>query len=204
MKKRTTRIALALAALAALAGCGTVASTSTPPKAPASTSARAQVTDPGSSVCASVEADGFCPNDQPSAPADTSTPDDTPVDTTLACSTVIDDTGYKNGPLTEVRGIAILSAILTTAALDLNGGTLSDSVLTAMGGMALDMENYSGSQLADDAAQYASDEQEYAQPGPSGDANNTAFALPLEKDILQLVKDCPRAYALGQKMLNGG
>jgi hypothetical protein len=66
------------------------------------------------------------------------------------------------------------------------------------------MENYSGNQLATDAGQFASDQQSYSQPGPAGGPQNTAYALPLDKDILQLVKDCPGAYALGQKMLNGG
>ena len=45
-----------------------------------------------------------------------------------------------------------------------------------MGGLATDMENYTGSKLSDDASQYASDEQSYAQPGPSGDPENTAYA----------------------------
>jgi len=122
----------------------------------------------------------------------------------LACTTVIDDTGWANGPLTEERAIAILSDFLTVKALAIGAGTLNDSDLTTMGGLALDIKNYSGNSLADDSNQFANDEESYASPGPSGDPENTAYALPLEKDILQLVKDCPAAYALGQRMLNGG
>ena len=125
-------------------------------------------------------------------------------DNALACSTVIDDTGWKNGPLTELRAIAILSDYMTQRALPIIGGTLDDSELTVMGGLATDMENYSGSNLSDNASQYASDEQSYAQPGPSGDPENTAFATPMMKDILLLVKDCPGAYSLGKQMLQNG
>ena len=157
----------------------------------------AQVTDPGGMVCASVEADGLCPDDQPSS---------TPTLTTnpLACSTVIDSTGWANGPLTEVRAIAILSEYQIQLTPAIEAGTLDDSELTAMSGLGTDMENYSGNQLATDANQFASDEQSYDSPGPSGDTEDTAYALPLEKDILALVKDCPGAQPLGQQMLNGG
>jgi hypothetical protein len=93
---------------------------------------------------------------------------------------------------------------MTQRALAIIGGTLDDSELTVMGGLATDMENYSGSNLSDNASQYASDEQSYAQQGPSGDPENTAFATPMMKDILLLVKDCPGAYSLGKQMLQNG
>ena len=187
----------------ALASCSSGSTTTATAKAPAaSTSAPAIATprlftDPISGTCLPSQEDsaGYCAGDDPSPSAPASMPDNT-----LACSTVIDATGWSNGPLTEVRGIAILSEFLVAATPEIMAGTLNDTELTTLGGVALDMENYQGSQLATDAGQFASEEQSYQMPGPSGDPENTAFALPLEKDILTLVKDCPGSAALRTQM----
>jgi hypothetical protein len=189
VRKNLIAAAAALACLA-MAGCGTAAaiarapaSTSVPATVQASAPPSPQFTDPNGETCPAPDSLGYCGDDDP-----------------LACSTVIDATGWANGPLTELRAVAILSEYLISATPEIMSGTLDDSELTALGGVALDMKNYQGSQLSTDAGQFASDEQSYESPGPSGDPADTAYALPLEKDILILVKDCPAAQRLGQQM----
>ena len=173
-----------------LAACGTAGHpAASPSHSRSAATANPQVTDAYGQACAALDNQGYCPGDDPSPP--------------LECSTVIDSTGWKNGPLTELRAIAFLAGYETHIAPAINAGTLDDTELHTLGGLALDMKNYTGSQLSDDASQFASDEESYSQPGPSGGPQDTAYALPMLKDILQLVKDCPGAYSLSKQMFGG-
>lgn len=73
------------------------------------------------------------------------------------------------------------------------GGTPSNDDTTILEAAALDLENYSGTQLANDASQFVSDEQNY---NPSGPVDDT-YASAVQADIRTLLKDCPGAAAEG-------
>jgi hypothetical protein len=137
----------------------------------------------------------------PDAPAPT-TPAATPANT-LACSTVIDETGWSNGPLTAERAIAAVSAVFVTDGVNLQTGNPSNTDLNLLDSQAMALENYSGSQLADDANKFKNDENSY-NPGQTdfGPAD-TAYATQMNGDILKLVADCPGSAALRDQMLHG-
>ncbi|MGH3229178.1 MAG: hypothetical protein ACRDOA_11465 [Streptosporangiaceae bacterium] len=121
-------------------------------------------------------------------------------DYSLSCSTVIDSTGWNNGPLTEVRAIAIASEVLVADAVNLSAGNASNSDLRLLDAMALEMQNYSGSKLADDANQFASDENSYNPGQTDFGPEDTSYATAMEGDILTLVKDCPSSAVLRTQM----
>jgi hypothetical protein len=118
----------------------------------------------------------------------------------LTCSAVIDPTGYKNGPLTARQQIADLESMeLVDGLVNLSDGTPSADDTIILDTAALDLENYSGNQLADDAAQFATDEQGFDPSGPV----DVSYGQPVLNDILALIKDCPGAARLGITQLNG-
>src|SRR6516225_67345 len=108
--------------LPVLAACGSsgpapVASHSESPGSSAASSPAAppaaaapQVTDPNGQTCDSFDSTGYCSGDDP-----------------LTCDTVVDPTGWSNGPLTEVRAIAIATAVSDTDFTGIIEGTLTDT-----------------------------------------------------------------------------
>jgi len=123
----------------------------------------------------------------------------TPTANLLTCSTVVDPggNGLAGTNLTAQHVIADLETMLLVDGIkNLEpGGTPSNDDATILEAAALDLENYSGTQLADDASQFASDEQSY---NPSGPVDDT-YATAVQADIRALVKDCPGAAAEGIK-----
>jgi hypothetical protein len=104
----------------------------------------------------------------------------------LTCSTVVGTT-LGGAKLTAQDVIANLNGI---NAAPVNAGdttTLSDGGW----GTALDngqaLKGYSGSQLASDGAQFASDEKAYDPDGPA----DVSYASALLQDIRALQNDCP-------------
>jgi hypothetical protein len=193
MRTRTPLVTAAVIAVLALAGCGTAAATSHAARtsAPASTSAPAapaspQFTDPNGETCPAADSLGYCGDDDPNPP--------------LACSTVIDPTGWSNGPLTENRAVAIVSAVLVTDGVNLTTGNASNTDLRLLDGETTAMANFSGSQLATDASQFVSDEQSFNPGQTDFGPTDTSYATAMEGDILTLVKDCPGSAALRTQM----
>jgi hypothetical protein len=146
----------------------------------------------------------------PAAPAASTPPASTPPPAapaapanTLSCSTVVDDTGYKNGPLTAERTIAFLNTVLTTDAVNLSSGNASNDDLRLLDEMATELQNYSGTKLADDASQFVSDEQSYNPGQTDFGPEDTSYATAMEGGILTLDKDCPGAVSMAQQMLHG-
>jgi hypothetical protein len=146
-----------------------------------------QVTDANGETCSSFDSTGYCPGDDP-----------------LTCTTVLDPTGWNNGPLNEERAIGVLSATLIADGTAILTGNASNSDLRLLDEVALDMKNQSGDQLATDSSQFAEDEDSYNPGQTDFGPEDTSYSEALEKDVLTLVKDCPHAYKLGQQMLNGG
>jgi Protein of unknown function (DUF2510) len=145
-----------------------------------------QFTDPNGETCPSLDSAGYCGYDDP-----------------LTCSTVVDDTGWNSGPLTERRAIAILDAVLDADLANVTSGNASNSDLRLLDGMAIDMQNYQGSTLSDDAEQFYQDEQSYNPGQTDFGPEDTSYATAMEGDILTLDKDCPGAVSLGKQMVNG-
>lgn len=128
---RTAALAAGAAALAlvALTACGG----SPAPKAasPASTSASSMpvaspapqaATDPNGETCPALDSAGYCPGYDP-----------------IACSTIVDSTGYENGPLSAERAIAFMDVVLTTDALNLSSGNASNDDLLLLDEMASEL-----------------------------------------------------------------
>jgi hypothetical protein len=72
-------------------------------------------------------------------------------------------------------------------------GTPSSDDASILDAAALDLENYSGTRLADDASQFVSDEQSYNPSGPV----DSSYASAVQRDIRHLLRDCPGAMAEG-------
>jgi predicted small lipoprotein YifL len=117
----------------------------------------------------------------------------------LTCSTVVDQggNGLTGTNLTAQHVIADLETMLLADGIrNLEpGGTPSADDATILDATALDLENYSGTQLANDASQFVSDEQNYDPSGPVDDT----YATVVQADIRALLKDCPGAAAEGIK-----
>jgi len=109
----------------------------------------------------------------------------------LTCSTVVDP-GVN---LTAQHVIADLETMLLVDGIKNiePGGTPSVDDTGILDTAALDLANYSGTQLANDASQFVSDEQNY---NPSSPVDDT-YASAVQADIRTLLKDCPRAAAEG-------
>lgn len=107
-----------------------------------------------------------------------------PAPATLACSTAV-----SNGSLTAQKVIADLEAMLLIDGIKniVPGGTSSTDDASILDNAAIDLANYSGSQLANDASQFVSDEQSY---NPSG-AVDGAYATAVLRDIRHLLRTAP-------------
>ena len=145
-----------------------------------------QQTDPNGQTCGSLDSLGYCPGDDP-----------------MACSTVVDPTGYNNGPLTAERAIAFLDAVLDTDAVNVTDGNASNDDLRLLDEMASELTGPTpGSKLASDASQFVTDEESYNPGQTDFGPEDTSYAIAMEGDILTLDKDCPGAVSLGKQMLS--
>ncbi len=194
--KRAVAMVLLIAVAGFITGCGgsgsaSVRSTHSARAAAASPTAVAapEVTDQAGQTCSAFDSTGYCPGDDP-----------------VTCDTVLDPTGWANGPLTEVRAIAIAAAVADTDFTGIIAGTLSNSELRLLDDAAYEMKYGSGNrtgQLGNDSLQFASDEVSFNPGQTDFGPEDTAYSESLTKDIVVLVKDCPHAYKLGKQMANG-
>jgi hypothetical protein len=194
--RRVVAMVLLLAGAGFLTGCGgssspiaTSTHSASTAAAAGSPSAAPQATDQNGQTCGSLDSSGWCPGDDPTT-----------------CETVLDPNGWNNGPLTEVRAIGIVAAVLDTDFTGLIEGTLSDTemhLLNLVGdAFKVEQPNSSG-QLGQDSLNYANDESSYANGNGDTGPQDTAYAGQVSKDLIVLVKDCPHAYKLGKEMAAG-
>jgi hypothetical protein len=208
---------LLLAGAGLVAGCGggspSATHTASAVAAASSPTAASQVTDPAGQACDSLDSTGYCPGDDPQATdpngqtcASLDQAGYCPGDDPLTCDTVIDPTGWANGPLTEVRAIAIAAAVSDTDFVGIIEGTLTDTEMHLLNDAATELNQGSGSsdQLGQDSTQFANDESSYANNNGDTGPQDTAYGEPMTKDIIVLVKDCPHAYKLGKEMAGQG
>jgi hypothetical protein len=119
----------------------------------------------------------------------------------LKCRSVVDSTGYKNGPLTTDRAIASLTETqLAAGAASTPRGRPTRAVARTLDVMAVELMGYSGSKLSDDAQAFAVAEENYNPDGPV----DTSYAQPMSRDILALERDCPAGMKLGRRWRDGG
>ncbi|MGH3209716.1 MAG: hypothetical protein ACRDNO_18355 [Trebonia sp.] len=118
----------------------------------------------------------------------------------LRCHTVVDSTGYQNGPLTTDLAIASLTKVeLSAAAASIQSGRPTHAVTRTLDVMAVELMGYSGSKLSDDAQAFAVAEENYNPDGPI----DTSYVKPMSGDILALQRDCPAGATLGRRWLDG-
>lgn len=114
----------------------------------------------------------------------------------LTCSTVVDSTGYRDGPLTVGLAIAELTDMqLSDGSVDIPRGRPTAADTDLLDTMSVELVGYSGSKLSADATAFVIAEDNYNPEGPV----ETAYAKPLDDDIVALQRDCPAATALGQQ-----
>src|SRR5215471_11027224 len=117
----------------------------------------------------------------------------------LTCSTVVDQGGseLRGHNLTAQHVIADLKTMLLIDGIRNiePSGTPSTDDATILDAATLDLENYSGTKLANDASQFVSDEQSYNPSGPV----DGSYASAVQRDIRHLLRDCPGAMAEGIK-----
>ena len=119
----------------------------------------------------------------------------------LKCRSVVDSTGYKNGPLTTDLAIAFLTKLqLAADAASIPRGKPARGVTRTLDVMAVELVGYSGSRLSDDAQAFAVAEENYNPDGPV----DISYAQPLSRDILALERDCPAGMRLGRRWRDGG
>jgi hypothetical protein len=112
----------------------------------------------------------------------------------LRCGSVVDSTGYRQGPLTTDLAVAFLTRLqLTGGAADIPRGRPTSADTSTLDTMAVELMGYSGSRLSDDAEAFAVAELNYNPDGPV----DTSYARPLDTDILALQRDCPDGMRLG-------
>jgi hypothetical protein len=118
----------------------------------------------------------------------------------LKCRSVLDSTGYKNGPLTTDLAIASLTKVQFAAeAASIPRGKPTRAVTRTLDVMAVELMGYSGSKLSDDAQAFAVAEENYHPDG----LVDTSYAQPMSRDILALERDCPAGVRLGRRWLGG-
>lgn len=172
-----------LVAVGLIAGCGEGSSSTMSHRAAAAVSSQ------NDSPTASADGSPAAPVGNPPAP----------VSNALACSTVLDPTGYNNGPLATNIAIAYLTDMeLTDGVANIPAGTPSSADTNILDSMATELENYSGNKLSADAEQFSEDEQDYNPDSPV----DTSYAQPLLQDIIALEKDCPQGTVLGEHWRN--
>jgi len=112
----------------------------------------------------------------------------------LRCGSVVDPTGYEQGPLTTNLAVAFLTELgLTGGTRDIPSGRPTSADTSTLDTMAVELMGYSGSRLSDDAEAFAVAELNYNPGGPV----DTSYARPLDTDILALQRDCPDGMRLG-------
>lgn len=163
------------------------------------------VTDPSGVPCSTLDAQGYCPGDDP-APATTAPA------AQMSCTTVLDPNGYQNGPLTVDRAIGFLSAMLLedgitdipTGTPSADDATILDDMATELGteNVTINENQMAQNKLLTDAQQFQMDEQGYNPDNPS--TVDLAEAQPLINDILALQKDCPAGLKMGVQMSQDG
>lgn len=84
--------------------------------------------------------------------------------------------------------------------MNLSAGNVNSTAAAILDGAEQDLMNYHLDKLADDAAQFASDEQSYSPDGPV----ETSYWSSLQSDIFALGKDCPKALAEAYSLDHGG
>jgi hypothetical protein len=120
---------------------------------------------------------------------------------TLHCGSVVDSTGYRQGPLTASLAVASLTAMpLAGAAAGISGGRPTSADVSTLDTMAVELMGYSGSKLAADAQAFAASEVGYNPAGPV----NPAYARPLDAGIRALQRDCPGGARLGLRWRGPG
>jgi hypothetical protein len=119
----------------------------------------------------------------------------------LQCRSVVDSTGYKNGPLTTDLAIAFLTKVqLAADPASIPRGRPTRAVTRTLDVMAVELMGYSGSKLSDDAQAFAVAEENYNPDGPV----DVSYAQPVSRDILALERDCPAGMRLGRRWRDGG
>jgi hypothetical protein len=119
----------------------------------------------------------------------------------LTCGTVVDATGYKDGPLTTDLAIAYLTEMqLGDGVADIPRGTPTSADTYTLDTMAVELMGYSGSRLSDDAEAFALAEENYNPDGPV----DASYAQGLNGDILALQRDCPDAMKVGRQWRSDG
>jgi hypothetical protein len=123
-----------------------------------------------------------------------------PAGIVLKCHTVVDSTGYENGPLTADLAIASLTRMeLASGASSIPRGRPTTADASTLDTMAVELMGYSGSKLSDDAQAFAVAEENYNPDGPV----DTSYARPLNGDIVTLERDCPAGMRLGRQWRAG-
>ena len=118
----------------------------------------------------------------------------------LKCHSVVDSTGYENGPLTADRAIASLTRVeLASGTASIPRGTPTTADASTLDIMAVELMGYSGSKLSDDAQAFAVAEENYNPDGPV----DTSYARQLNGDIVTLERDCPDGMRLGRQWRAG-
>jgi hypothetical protein len=119
----------------------------------------------------------------------------------LTCGSVVDTTGYKDGPLTTDLAVASLTEMqLAGGAASIPRGRPTGADTTTLDTMAVELMGYSGSRLSDDAQAFAVAEENYNPDGPV----DTSYAQPLDTDIVALGRDCPGGMRLGRRWRGPG
>jgi hypothetical protein len=112
----------------------------------------------------------------------------------LHCGRVVDPTGYRGGPLTVDRAVALLTGMQRAGgAARLRRGTPGAAEISTLDTMAVELMGYSGTRVSDDAAAFAQAELNYNPEGPV----DASYATPLDGDIRALQRDCPAGMRLG-------
>ena len=118
----------------------------------------------------------------------------------LKCHSVVDSTGYENGPLTADLAIASLARMeLASGAVSIPRGRPTTADASTLDIMAVELMGYSGSKLSDDAQAFAVAEENYNPDGPV----DTSYARQLNGDIVTLERDCPAGMRLGRQWRAG-
>jgi hypothetical protein len=190
MGGRPAAVMMAVALGAILAACSgkptATTATSTPSDAPSSAAPASAAAQPSSVL------------NGPQTLACTTVVDSDPSEVGLSPSALRSD-GFSPNALTAVQVIGLLEAMtLTDGVASIIEGTLTSTDTTIIGAGAVDLMNYQGTQLASDAAQFASDEQSYDPEGPV----DVSFASAVLADIRALVKDCPRSLKWADRVLD--
>lgn len=119
----------------------------------------------------------------------------------LRCSSVVDSTGYKHGPLTTDLAVAYLTDMqLTGGGARISRGKPTAADTSTLDTTAVELMGFSGSKLSGDAEAFAQAELNYNPDGPV----YTSYARPLDLAILLLQRDCPDGAQLGRQWRAGG